>query len=159
MLPFQSKMKCQTCEMCCFLSVFTVLGTSVYGGAILAGALDYFVERLLMVRWVWDRVSLRQSGEPCWFSWVLLSLWPGLLLFGLITQFTITGRGVHHQQCKNLLSFLLPEISFGWKANVIQIVMIESKLLQAQYCNIATSLFMYIVPVLPGSWHRFIFLL
>uniref|UniRef100_A0A1B6G9D2 Transmembrane protein 198 n=1 Tax=Cuerna arida TaxID=1464854 RepID=A0A1B6G9D2_9HEMI len=76
----------------------TVMGTSVYGGAILAGALDYFVEKLIMVRWVWDRITLRQSGQPCWFSWIILSIWPGMVVFGLITQFAITGRGIYHQQ-------------------------------------------------------------
>ncbi|XP_054273146.1 transmembrane protein 198-like isoform X1 [Macrosteles quadrilineatus] len=78
---------------------FTVLGTSVYGGAILSGALDYFIEKLMMVRWVWDRITLRQSpAQPCWFSWAVLGLWPSVVVFGLIVQFAITGRGIHHQQ-------------------------------------------------------------
>lgn len=83
------------------ITALTVLGTSVYGGAILAGAIDYFVEKLMMVKWVWDRITLRQSSQPCWFSWIILSIWPGMVVFGLITQFAITGRGIHHQQCKN----------------------------------------------------------
>lgn len=76
----------------------TILGTSIYGGAIFAGALDYFIEKLLMVHWVWDRITLRQRMQPCWFSWIILSLWPAMVLFGLITQCAITGRGIHHQQ-------------------------------------------------------------
>ena len=78
----------------------TILGTSIYGGAIFAGALDYFVEKLLMVHWVWDRITLRQRMQPCWFSWIILSIWPSMVLFGLITQCAITGRGIHHQQCE-----------------------------------------------------------
>lgn len=83
-----------------FCAGLTVLGTSVYGGAIMAGALDYFIEKLLMVHWVWDRVALRKSIQPCWFSWIVLSVWPAMVVFGLITQFAITGRGIHHQQRK-----------------------------------------------------------
>lgn len=85
--------------MQCF-SALTVLGTCVYGGALLATALDYFVEQLQMVRWLWDRVTLRHSGQPCWFSWLILSIWPGMLVFGFIIQFTITGRGIYHQKRK-----------------------------------------------------------
>lgn len=85
--------------MQCF-SAFTVLGTCVYGGALLATAMDYFVEQLQMVRWLWDRVTLRHSGQPCWFSWLILSIWPGMLVFGFIIQFTITGRGIYHQKRK-----------------------------------------------------------
>lgn len=87
------------CIMQCF-SALTVLGTCVYGGALLATALDYFVEQLQMVRWLWDRVTLRHSGQPCWFSWLILSIWPGMLVFGFIIQFTITGRGIYHQKRK-----------------------------------------------------------
>lgn len=83
-----------------WFSALTVLGTCVYGGALLATALDYFVEQLQMVRWLWDRVTLRHSGQPCWFSWLILSIWPGMLVFGFIIQFTITGRGIYHQKRK-----------------------------------------------------------
>ncbi|XP_063224018.1 transmembrane protein 198 [Bacillus rossius redtenbacheri] len=76
----------------------TVIGTSVYGGAIMAGALDYFVEKFLMVKWVWDRVALRDSGPPCWFSWLILSVWPFMILVGMATQWAVTGRGIYHQE-------------------------------------------------------------
>nr|CAD7569533.1 unnamed protein product [Timema californicum] len=76
----------------------TVIGTSVYGGAIMAGALDYFVEKFLMVMWVWDRVALHKSSPPCWFSWLILSVWPFMIFVGLITQWAITGRGIYHQE-------------------------------------------------------------
>lgn len=88
-----------------------MLGTSVYGGAILSGALDYFIEKLMMVRWVWDRITLRQSpAQPCWFSWAVLGLWPSVVVFGLIVQFAITGRGIHHQQREFEL------ISISWES-------------------------------------------
>nr|CAD7451962.1 unnamed protein product [Timema tahoe] len=82
----------------CWQKGLTVIGTSVYGGAIMAGALDYFVEKFLMVMWVWDRVALHKSSPPCWFSWLILSVWPFMILVGLITQWAITGRGIYHQE-------------------------------------------------------------
>jgi hypothetical protein len=76
----------------------TVLGTSVYGGAIMAGSLDYFVEKFLMVKWVWDRVALKPSPAPCWFGWLILAVWPLMVFIGIITQWAVTGRGIHHQE-------------------------------------------------------------
>jgi len=75
-----------------------VLGTSVYGGAIMAGSLDYFVEKFLMVKWVWDRVALKPSPAPCWFGWLILAVWPLMVFIGIITQWAVTGRGIHHQE-------------------------------------------------------------
>lgn len=82
----------------CVAAGLTVLGTSVYGGAIMAGSLDYFVEKFLMVKWVWDRVALKPSPAPCWFGWLILAVWPLMVLIGIITQWAVTGRGIHHQE-------------------------------------------------------------
>lgn len=75
-----------------------MLGTSVYGGAIMAGSLDYFVEKFLMVKWVWDRVALKPSPAPCWFGWLILAVWPLMVFIGITTQWAVTGRGIHHQE-------------------------------------------------------------
>lgn len=32
--------------------VLTIFGTSVYGGAVIATTLDYFFERMMMLKWV-----------------------------------------------------------------------------------------------------------
>lgn len=37
---------------CPLFVVLTVFGTSVYGGAMIATCLDYFLERMVMVKWV-----------------------------------------------------------------------------------------------------------
>lgn len=81
----------------------TILGTSLYGGAIFSAALDYFIEKLSMVIWLWDRVSLRPvSPPPCWFSWIILGVWPTLVLLGLVIQCTVTGRGIYHDNGKTI---------------------------------------------------------
>jgi hypothetical protein len=64
----------------------------------MAGSLDYFVEKFLMVKWVWDRVALKPSPAPCWFGWLILAVWPLMVLIGITTQWAVTGRGIHHQE-------------------------------------------------------------
>ncbi|KAG5896725.1 hypothetical protein JTB14_014601 [Gonioctena quinquepunctata] len=84
-----------------FRKSLTILGSSLYGGATLSIAIDYFVEKLSMVSWVWQRVSLRPvQPPPCWFSWIVLGAWPSFVLAGLVIQFGITGRGIHHADVK-----------------------------------------------------------
>lgn len=81
-----------------FKKGLTILGTSVYGGALLMASMDYFVEKISMLSWLWQRVSLRPvEPPPCWFSWIVLSAWPSFALVGFILQCGLTGRGVHHE--------------------------------------------------------------
>ncbi|XP_049859990.1 transmembrane protein 198 isoform X2 [Schistocerca gregaria] len=77
----------------------TVLGTSVYGGAILAGSLDYWLQRLATARWLWARVAgaAPPVPPPCWLGWLVLALWPAVALVGVATQCAVTGRGLHHR--------------------------------------------------------------
>ena len=51
-----------------------------------------------MVKWVWDRVALKPSPAPCWFGWLILAVWPLMVLIGITTQWAVTGRGIHHQE-------------------------------------------------------------
>ncbi|MCL4134612.1 UNVERIFIED_CONTAM: hypothetical protein GTU68_041765 [Idotea baltica] len=81
-----------------FQKGLTIIGTAVSGGAIMAATLDYFVEELLMVEWFRDRLMGVDSEAPCWFSWVLLGVWPFMVLVGSLTQWRISGRGIYHQQ-------------------------------------------------------------
>jgi hypothetical protein len=64
----------------------------------MAGSLDYFVEKFLMVKWIWDRVALKPSPAPCWFGWLILAVWPLMVFIGITTQWAVTGRGIHHQE-------------------------------------------------------------
>lgn len=98
-----------------FLLGLTILGSSLYGGATLSIAIDYFVEKLSMISWLWQRVSLRPvQPPPCWFSWIVLGAWPSFVLAGLIIQFGITGRGIHHddgRKSKYTIFFIFFHIS------------------------------------------------
>ncbi|CAG0882923.1 unnamed protein product [Cyprideis torosa] len=78
-----------------FQKVMTIFGTSLYGGAIIAAALDYFVEKFRATYWVWDHIRLEEDKEDlCWFSWLLLGVWPVMLVIGVGTQWGITAKGI-----------------------------------------------------------------
>lgn len=78
----------------------TIIGTSMYGGAIMAASSDYFIEKFIMMNWIWDKVKVTPSPMPCWFSWLILAIWPFMIVVGTATQFLITGKGIYHQECK-----------------------------------------------------------
>jgi hypothetical protein len=50
----------------------------------MATSLDYFLEGSVMLLWVWDKVRVKESPDPCWFSWAILGVWPGALILGEI---------------------------------------------------------------------------
>lgn len=76
----------------------TIIGSSAYGGALIALSADYFLSRAKMGHWVLSMISLKTPQPVCWFSWAAMGLWPGLVLIGIVTQFCLTGRGVHHER-------------------------------------------------------------
>ncbi|XP_034839292.1 transmembrane protein 198 [Maniola hyperantus] len=79
--------------------VLTVFGTSVYGGAVLATCLDYFLERMIMLKWVWERAKLEPAvPPPCRLSWLALAAWPAATVVGLCAQAALTATGLHHEQ-------------------------------------------------------------
>jgi hypothetical protein len=83
----------------------TVAGTAVYGGAIIATSLDYFVEKFATVQWFWARVALKTRHAPpppCWFGWAILAVWPLVVVAGVVTQWAVTGRGIHHHESECL---------------------------------------------------------
>ncbi|OWR41993.1 transmembrane protein 198 [Danaus plexippus] len=79
--------------------VLTIFGTSVYGGAVIATCLDYFLERMLMLKWVWERARLEAvRSPPCRLSWLSLAVWPAATLVGLVAQAVLTASAIHHTQ-------------------------------------------------------------
>ena len=65
-----------------FKKTLTIFNSAFYGGAVMATGLDFFVENSEMLKWVWDRVRVRESEDLCWFSWAILATWPLTLLLG-----------------------------------------------------------------------------
>ena len=82
----------------CFPSL-TLLFTSIIGGAAITASFDYFVEKLKMVNWVWVHIKGKEEVEFCWFSWLILGVWPLLVVIGFIVQSLVTARGFSINTC------------------------------------------------------------
>ncbi|KAJ0183693.1 hypothetical protein K1T71_000116 [Dendrolimus kikuchii] len=79
--------------------VLTISGTSVYGGAVIATSLDYFFERMMMLKWLWERAKLEPAvAPPCRLSWLTLAVWPAAAVVGLAAQCALTATGIYHEQ-------------------------------------------------------------
>ena len=66
-----------------FQKSLTIFNSALYGGAVVATGVDYFIENSIMLMWVWDKVRAKESEDnPCWFSWAILLAWPLLLILG-----------------------------------------------------------------------------
>jgi len=99
-----------------FQKSLTVLGSSLYGGAILMVTTDYFLEDSLVLNWVWERVKVDRMVEEgkgavetlpqCWMAWLVTAIWPTIFLVGLCVQACCTGQGIHHQQS-------LPQVKYN----------------------------------------------
>ncbi|XP_023689763.1 transmembrane protein 198-like isoform X2 [Paramormyrops kingsleyae] len=78
--------------------VFTVLSTSVFGAAVMTVCADYFVEMLVLVIYVYDCLRLEPVAPLCWYSWVILGIWPALSLLGVLVQWKLTAEGFSHTE-------------------------------------------------------------
>ncbi|XP_070565879.1 transmembrane protein 198-like isoform X1 [Ptychodera flava] len=74
----------------------TILATSLIGGAMITTSIDYFIEKFTMVQYIWDRFTAEDSQPVCWYSWIILAVWPFLFLIGVVIQFKITGKNYDH---------------------------------------------------------------
>ena len=91
--------------LCALLTLYfqrglTIAGTAIFGAALMAIALDYFVEMGSMIFYVWDRVKALPLTSLCWFSWLVLGLWPLAMGVGIVAQWRVTGKGFDHHDGK-----------------------------------------------------------
>ena len=75
----------------------TIIGTSVIGSAVGLASVDYFLELSRASLYLWDRLMATESDLLCWYSWLMLALWPAITLFGVLVQWKCTGSGVDHR--------------------------------------------------------------
>lgn len=56
--------------------------------------LDYFIENLRLFDYAWQKIFIKDTTgeEPCMFSWIILGIWPLLVLIGLLVQFLKTAK-------------------------------------------------------------------
>ena len=61
---------------------------------------DYFVEHAKMSHYFWERVMVYDSAALCWYSWLVLALWPLLAVSGILVQWKFTAKGIDHDISK-----------------------------------------------------------
>ncbi|CAH1788074.1 unnamed protein product [Owenia fusiformis] len=81
-----------------FQKGFTMFGTSAFGAALMLVCLDYFVEKFMLMLFIWDRVMAEVSQDVCWYSWLLLGCWPAAFIIGTMAQCLVTGKDVNHKE-------------------------------------------------------------
>nr|XP_039264736.1 transmembrane protein 198-B-like [Styela clava] len=75
---------------------FILLSTAVMGAALICVCLEYFMEKFLLLRYIWEALMASSSTDVCWYSWVILGIWPILALLGAVIQWKFTGKGYDH---------------------------------------------------------------
>ncbi len=90
----------------------TILGTSIFGAALMVFALDYYIEMFMLVYYIWDRLKVVESEAICWFSWLLLGLWPTAFVVGVVTQAKVTGKDYNHQDGSGMYNVVSKIIFF-----------------------------------------------
>ncbi|XP_030229853.1 transmembrane protein 198 isoform X1 [Gadus morhua] len=76
----------------------TVLSTAVFGAAIMTVCADYFVETLTLTLHAYGVLRLAPGPPLCWYSWVVLGVWPLLSLMGVLVQWKLTDAGYSHTE-------------------------------------------------------------
>ncbi|CAK8681922.1 unnamed protein product [Clavelina lepadiformis] len=55
-----------------------LFSTAVLGSALITVCIDYFMEQFLLLRYIWEALMAAPSINVCWYTWVILSVWPAL---------------------------------------------------------------------------------
>ncbi|KFO94238.1 Transmembrane protein 198-B, partial [Buceros rhinoceros silvestris] len=72
--------------------------TAVFGSAIMTVTVDYFIELFLLVQYIYERIKVAPSRPVCWYSWVILGIWPLLTVLGVLVQWKVTAEGYSHTE-------------------------------------------------------------
>ncbi|KAM9805079.1 transmembrane protein 198 [Neosynchiropus ocellatus] len=77
---------------------FVTLSTATFGSAIITVTVDYFIELFALVHYVYERLRVAPKKPVCWFTWVILGVWPVLALLGVLIQWKVTAEGFSHTE-------------------------------------------------------------
>lgn len=78
--------------------MFTMLSTAVFGAAIMTICADYFVEMLVLGTYIYECLRLSPQTPLCWYSWVILGMWPALSVIGVLVQWKLTDDSFSHTE-------------------------------------------------------------
>ncbi|XP_072300356.1 transmembrane protein 198 [Eucyclogobius newberryi] len=77
---------------------FVTLSTATFGSAVITVTVDYFIELFALVHYIYERLRVSPKKPQCWFTWVILGVWPVLALLGVLIQWKVTGEGFSHTE-------------------------------------------------------------
>nr|XP_057937554.1 transmembrane protein 198-B [Doryrhamphus excisus] len=77
---------------------FVTLSTATFGSAIITITVDYFIELFALVNYVYERLKVAPKKPVCWFTWVIMGVWPVLALLGVLIQWKVTAEGFSHTE-------------------------------------------------------------
>ncbi|XP_051938079.1 transmembrane protein 198-B [Hippocampus zosterae] len=77
---------------------FVTLSTATFGSAIITITVDYFIELFAMVQYIYERLKVAPKKPVCWFTWVIMGVWPVLALLGVLIQWKVTAEGFSHTE-------------------------------------------------------------
>uniref|UniRef100_A0A8C3B1K4 Transmembrane protein 198 n=1 Tax=Cyclopterus lumpus TaxID=8103 RepID=A0A8C3B1K4_CYCLU len=77
---------------------FVTLSTATFGSAIITVTVDYFIELFALVHYVYERIRVAPKRPVCWFTWIILGVWPVLSLLGVLIQWKVTAEGFSHTE-------------------------------------------------------------
>uniref|UniRef100_A0A3Q3EBG5 Transmembrane protein 198 n=1 Tax=Labrus bergylta TaxID=56723 RepID=A0A3Q3EBG5_9LABR len=77
---------------------FVTLSTATFGSAIITVTVDYFIELFALVHYIYERLRVAPKRPVCWFTWVILGVWPVLALLGVLIQWKVTAEGFSHTE-------------------------------------------------------------
>ncbi|CAL8265879.1 unnamed protein product [Lota lota] len=77
---------------------FVTLSTATFGAAVITVTVDYFIELFALVHYVYERLKVAPKRPVCWFTWVILGVWPVLALLGVLIQWKVTAEGYSHTE-------------------------------------------------------------
>ncbi|XP_051509737.1 transmembrane protein 198-like isoform X2 [Myxocyprinus asiaticus] len=78
----------------CWRKPMTIVATAVMGSAVATGCVDYWVEMPMLVFRVYE--GLQRMQGLCWYSWIMIGIWPLLGSLGTLVQCRITANGLSH---------------------------------------------------------------
>uniref|UniRef100_A0A665XBA9 Transmembrane protein 198 n=1 Tax=Echeneis naucrates TaxID=173247 RepID=A0A665XBA9_ECHNA len=84
-----------TLQWQCF---FVTFSTATFGSAIITVTVDYFIELFALVHYIYERLRVAPKKPVCWFTWVILGVWPVLALLGVLIQWKVTAEGFSHTE-------------------------------------------------------------
>ncbi|XP_013420831.1 transmembrane protein 198 [Lingula anatina] len=85
-----------------FQKSMTVLGTSLFGGALMFICLDYYAELFIMSMHILNVLKVEPEAQDrlCWFSWVIAGVWLLIFVLGVVIQWKLTSKGCDHRDVK-----------------------------------------------------------